>query len=54
MARHLAHDVHAIPKPAQLRTGRNRKDRRLAILALIPVLSYVLAIESETRFSVVW
>jgi hypothetical protein len=53
MACDLTNDVQTVLQPAQLVASRDRKDRRLTILALIPVLGYVLAIESETRFSVV-
>jgi len=51
--RHLAHDVQAVLEPTQLVTGRRRKDGDLAILTLVAVLRYVLAIVSETSCSVV-
>jgi hypothetical protein len=53
MARNLTNDVQTILQPAQFVASRDGKDGRFTILALIPVLRYVLAIESETRFSVV-
>jgi hypothetical protein len=55
MACHLAHDMEPISKPGELAASRDRKNRDLAILALIPVLRYglAIAIESETSVSVV-
>jgi hypothetical protein len=53
MTRHFAHDVKAVFEPRKLASSRRRKDRDLAIFALITVLCYVFAIESETRLSVV-
>ena len=53
MPRDLPYDVHSIFEPLKLATGRDRKDRGLAILAAIAYLRYVFAIVSETRFSVV-
>ena len=50
---HLAHDVQPVLEPTQFVTGRRRKDGDLAILALVAVLRYVLAIVSETSWSVV-
>ena len=49
----LTHDVQPVFEPTQLAAGRRRKDRDLAILALVAVLRYVLAIVSETSCSVV-
>ncbi len=49
----LADHVHAVLEPLELATGRYREDRALAILAPVAVVRYVLAIVSETRFSVV-
>jgi len=54
MARNFANDVEPIFEPCKLAASRGRKDCDLAVLALIPVLRYVLAVVSETRFSVVW
>jgi hypothetical protein len=54
MAGNLAHDVQPISQPLKLVPRGDREDCRLAIFALIAVLGYVLAIESETRFRVVW
>ena len=51
---HLAHDVKPVLEPTQLVAGRRRKDGDLAILTLVAVLRYVLAIVSETSCSVVW
>ena len=53
MARDLASNVNAIFKPLELAAGGYREDRALAILAPVAVARYVLAIESDTRFSVV-
>jgi hypothetical protein len=50
---HLAHDVQAVFEPTQLVAGRSGKDGDLAILTLVAVLRYVLAIVSETSCSVV-
>jgi hypothetical protein len=54
MARNLTDDVESILEPGKFAARRNREDRDLAILALVPVLGYVFAIVSETRFRVVW
>lgn len=53
MASDLANDVQAILEPLELAASRDRKDRDFTVLALITGSRYVLAIESETRFSVV-
>jgi hypothetical protein len=53
MARDLAHDVKPIFEPLEFASSRRREDCRFAILALIAVLGYDFAIESETRLSVV-
>jgi hypothetical protein len=53
MLGHLTHDVQPVFEPTQLVAGRRRKDGDLAILALVTVLRYVLAIVSETSCSVV-
>lgn len=50
----LARDVRAIFEPTQLTARRRRKDGNLAVLTLVTVLRYVLAIVSETSCSVVW
>jgi hypothetical protein len=50
---HLAHDVQTVLEPTQLVAGRRGKDGDLAILTLVAVLRYVLAIVSETSCSVV-
>ncbi len=50
----LADHVQTVLEPLELATGRYREDRALAIFAPVAVARYVLAIESETRFSVVW
>lgn len=54
MPGYLAHHVEPILEPLDFAAGRNWKDRDFAILALITVLRYWFATESETRFSVVW
>lgn len=54
VARDLANHVNATFEPLELAAGRHREDRGLAIFAPVTELRYVLAIESETRFSVVW
>ena len=51
MAGHFTHDVKAVFEPGKLAASRRREDCDLAILALIAVLGYCLAIESETRLS---
>jgi hypothetical protein len=50
---HLSHDVQPVFEPTKLVAGCRRKDGDLAILALVAVLRYVLAIVSETSCSVV-
>jgi hypothetical protein len=49
----LANDVEPVPEPRELAAGRCRKDRDLAVLALITVLRYVLAVVSVSSCSVV-
>ena len=53
VTRDLTGHVKAVLEPLELATSRHREDCALAILAPISVARYVLAIESETRFSVV-
>ena len=54
MPRHLANDVQPILEPLQLAASRYGEDRGRAVFAVIAVTRYDFAIESETRFSVVW
>lgn len=49
----LAHDVKPILEPRKLAACGGWKDCYLTILALISVLRYCFAVESETRVSVV-
>jgi len=49
----LTSDVKTVLEPRELAPGRRWEDGDLAVLALIPVLRYVLAMVSETRLSVV-
>ncbi len=51
MPSNFAHDVEAVFEPLKLAASCRRKDRDLAIFALIAVLSYCFAIESDTRLS---
>lgn len=53
MLGYLSHDVKALLQPAQFRARRGRKDRRFAILTLVPVARYIFAVVSEARFNVV-
>ncbi len=56
VARDFAHDVEPIPKPGQLAASRRRKDRDLAIFALVTeLLGYGFdRMESVASESVVW
>jgi hypothetical protein len=49
----LAHDVKPILEPLKIAASRRWEDCELAIFALVTVLGYCLAIESEARLSVV-
>jgi hypothetical protein len=51
---YLADDVQSVPEPLEFAARRRWEDRDLAVFALIAVSRYVLAMVSETRFSVVW
>lgn len=53
MARNLTHDVKPVLEPSKFAAGRHREDCDLAIFALITVLRYCFAIESEDRINVV-
>jgi hypothetical protein len=53
MASDLAHDVQPIFEPLELATRRDRKDRYVAVFAVIAESGYGFATELETRFSVV-
>jgi hypothetical protein len=53
MTSDLADEVQAILEPLELTASSDRKDRGFTVLALVTGSRYVLAIESETRFSVV-
>ncbi len=53
MPRDLTSDVKTVLEPCELAARRRWEDGDLAVLALIPVLRYVLAMVSETRLSVV-
>ena len=51
MTRNLAHNVKPLFEPLKFAASRRREDRDLAIFALVAVLRYCFAIESEMRFS---
>jgi hypothetical protein len=53
MSRHLTNHVEAVLEPRELAAGGRWKDGDLAVFALIAVLRYVFAVESETSCSVV-
>jgi hypothetical protein len=50
----LPDDVNAILQPAQLGPSRRGEDRRFAILTLIAVPCYILAVVSDASAKVVW
>ena len=51
MARDLIYDVKPVFEPLKFAAGRRRKDCNLAIFALVAVLRYCFAMESEMRLS---
>ena len=53
MARDFAHDVKPVLEPLKFAASRRGEDCDLAIFALITVLRYCFAIESEDRVNVV-
>jgi hypothetical protein len=54
MASYLPHHMEPILEPLKFAAGRGWEDCDFTILALITVLRYCFATESETSCSVVW